>query len=105
MSPQSIRIDAVDDVFLHVGKIDQVVMPIASGSARDRAGLEAAVAADLKQNLVDASSYVVRVSPKSGAITAAPLQLRPYAAGDGNTLFDIIGNSRNGTFSSMATGQ
>jgi prepilin-type N-terminal cleavage/methylation domain-containing protein len=102
---QSIRIDAVDDVFLHIGKIDQVNMPIAAGSVRDRAGLEAAVAADVKQNLVDASSYIVRVSPKSGAITAAPLQLRPYAPGDGNTLFDIIGNSRNGTFSSTATGQ
>jgi len=103
--PQSVRIDAVDDVFLHVGKIDQVNMAIASGLTRDRTGLEAAVAADVKQNLVDTSGYIVRVSPKSGAITAAPLQLRPYAPGDGNTLFDIIGNSRNGTFSSTATGQ
>lgn len=102
---QSVRIDAVDDVFLHVGKIDQVVMPIASGSVRDRTGVEAAEVAGVKQNLTDPSSYVIRVSPKSGAITASPLQLRPYAPGDGNTLFDIIGNSRNGTFSSTATGQ
>ncbi len=104
--PQSVRIDSVEDVFLHVGRIDQVVMPLDPSNAslgRNVAGLTAAVASGTKMNLTDASSYVLRLSPKSGAITAAPIRFFTPAATD--TLGDIIGKSRLATYNSTITGQ
>lgn len=106
MGPQSVRIDSVEDVFLHVGRIDQVVMPLDPNNAsagRNVAGLTAAVASGTKMNLTDASSYVLRLSPKSGAITAAPISFFTPAAMD--TLGDIIGKSRLATYNSTITGQ
>jgi Tfp pilus assembly protein FimT len=100
------RVDSPDDVFLHVGRIDQVVMPLdpnASLRVRTRAGLEAANLAGVKMNLTDPSSYVIRISPKSGAVSAGPItQFIPEAA---DSLFDIIEKSRSGSFSSTLTGQ
>jgi prepilin-type N-terminal cleavage/methylation domain-containing protein len=106
MGPQSVRIDSVEDVFLHVGRIDQVVMPLDPSNAsagRNLAGLTAAVASGTKMNLTDASSYVLRLSPKSGAITAAPISFFTPSATD--TLGDIIGKSRLATYNSTITGQ
>ncbi len=52
----------LDDVYLHIGKNDQILFP-AMPTTSDA----------ILPNLADASSYVVRVSAKSGAISAAPL--------------------------------
>ncbi len=104
---ETVRIDAVDDVFLHVGKIDQVYMPLAPPSlVRDRNSAIAAEGQGIKQNLTDPSSYVVRISPKSGAIGASPIQLFSVnELGPTETLFDMINRSRNGAYSTTATGQ
>ena len=106
MGPQSVRIDSVEDVFLHIGRIDQVVMPLDPNNAslgRTVAGLTAAVASGTKMNLTDASSYVLRLSPKSGAITAAPISF--FAPATTDSLGDIIGKSRLATYNSTITGQ
>ena len=104
VSPQSIRIDPVDDVFLHVGRIDQVFMPVDSAlNGRSRAALELAEANGVKQNLTDPSSYILRLSPKSGAITAAPITR--FVPEPTDNLFDIVGKSRLGTYNSTITGQ
>ena len=103
MGPQSVRIDAVDDVFLHVGRIDQVAMPYNATGLRDRTSVETAAANGTKQNLTDPSTYVLRLSPKSGAISTAPI--RQFVPSPADTLFDIIAKSRGGTYSSTVTGQ
>jgi prepilin-type N-terminal cleavage/methylation domain-containing protein len=104
VNPQAVRIDPVEDVFLHIGRIDQVYMPVdTSVGGRNRTALEVAVANGVKQNLTDPSSYVLRISAKSGAITAAPI--RQYFPLAGDTLGDIIGKSRLGTYNSTITGQ
>ena len=101
---QNSRIDAVDDVFLHIGKIDQVTMPFnQSTQRRDLASVVNADSNGLKQNLTDPSGYVIRLSPKSGAISAAPI--RQFVPSGTDTLFDVIGKSRGATFSSTVTGQ
>ena len=104
VSPQSVRVDTVDDVFLHIGRIDQVFMPVdAALNGRSRAALELAEANGTKQNLTDPSSYIVRLSPKSGAISAAPITR--FLPGATDSLFDIVGKSRSGTYTSTITGQ
>ncbi len=104
VSPQSIRIDTVDDVFLHIGRIDQVIMPVdAASRSRSRAALEFAEANGVKQNLTDPSSYILRLSPKSGAITAAPITR--FVPEPTDNLFDIVSKSRLGTYNSTITGQ
>lgn len=103
LGPQSVRIDAVDDVFLHVGRIDQVTMPYNASNVRDLASVVAAAANGTKQNLTDPSTYVLRLSPKSGAISTAPI--RQFVPSPSDTLFDIIAKSRGGTYSSTVTGQ
>ena len=101
---QNSRIDAVDDVFLHIGKIDQVAMPFdPSTKRRDLASVANADSNGLKQNLTDPSGYVIRLSPKSGAISAAPI--RQFVPSGTDSLFDVIGKSRGATFSSTVTGQ
>ncbi len=106
VSPQAVRIDAVDDVFLHIGLIDQVYMPV---GGRNRAAMKFDDDNGIKQNLTDPRSYILRLSPKSGAITAAPINainsFLPPSPGDNNTLFDIVGKSRLGTYNSTITGQ
>jgi hypothetical protein len=103
-SETSVQIDCVQDVFLHVGLIDQVVMPYDPASrVRNYAAFQAAFDGGVKQNLTDPSSYVLRLSPKSGSISAAPINQFVPAASD--TYFDIIGKSRLGTYTSTLTGQ
>jgi len=104
---ETVRIDAVDDVFLHVGKIDQVYMPILSPSVvRNRNSAIAAESAGIKQNLTDPDTYVVRISPKSGAIGASPIRLFSVnELGSTETLFDMINRTRTGAYSTTATGQ
>jgi Tfp pilus assembly protein FimT len=53
-------IDAVEDIFWHIGKIDQLLIDPSNA------------ALPFQGNLIDSSSYIVRVSPTSGAITAGP---------------------------------
>ena len=103
-SETSVQIDCVQDVFLHVGLIDQVVMPYDPTSrVRNYAAFQAAFDGGVKQNLTDPSSYVLRLSPKSGSISAAPINQFVPAVGD--TYFDILGKSRLGTYTSTLTGQ
>lgn len=108
------RIDATQDIFLHIGKIDQVVMPVDPDPAvlgRNKFAFDALNASGVKQNLSDLNSYVVRLSPKSGAIIASPavsidtqigiLGLDPAAL----SLGDLIELSRRGTYSTNVTSQ
>jgi type II secretory pathway pseudopilin PulG len=108
------RIDATQDIFLHIGKIDQVVMPVDPDPAvlgRNKFAFDALNASGVKQNLSDLNSYVVRLSPKSGAITASPavsidtqigiLGLNPNDL----SLGDLIELSRRGTYSTNVTSQ
>jgi type II secretory pathway pseudopilin PulG len=108
------RIDATQDIFLHIGKIDQVVMPVDPDPAvlgRNKFAFDALNASGVKQNLSDLNSYVIRLSPKSGSITASPavsidtqigiLGLDPTAL----SLGDMIELSRRGTYSTNVTSQ
>jgi hypothetical protein len=108
------RIDTTQDIFLHIGKIDQVVMPVDPDPAvlgRNKFAFDALNASGVKQNLSDLNSYVVRLSPKSGAIIASPavsidtqigiLGLDPAAL----SLGDLIELSRRGTYSTNVTSQ
>jgi prepilin-type N-terminal cleavage/methylation domain-containing protein len=110
----SVRIDAVNDIFLHIGKIDRVTMPIDPDPqvlARNRTGFNLANASGQLQNLNDLNSYIVRLSPKSGAISAAPavgldtqiaiLGLNPATL----TYGDLVELSRRGTYNSNVTAQ
>lgn len=112
------RRDSSNDIFLHVGKIDQVVMA-RTDKVRDVAGFFNALQNGTKMNLSDASLFVLRISPKSGAITAAPqfsiqtqIELESQRRGISITdylsqvsLGDLIELSRKSTFSSEATSQ
>jgi prepilin-type N-terminal cleavage/methylation domain-containing protein len=114
----SVRIDAVNDIFLHIGKIDRITMPFDPDPqvlARNRTGFELANASGLLQNVNDLNSYIVRLSPKSGAITAAPavgiqtqiesiLQLTPAQQAALN-YGDLVELSRRGTYNSNVTAQ
>ena len=109
-----VRIDAVQDIFLHIGKIDKVAMPLDSSPqilARNRYGFESALAAGTPQNLTDLNSYIVRLSPKSGSITAAPVvgidtQISILGLNLSELNFgDLIELSRRGTYNSNVTSQ
>ena len=81
-------VETADDFFLHVGKIDQVVVPVFDNTTA--------------QNLTDPSTYVVRLSPKSGAISVAPAtQGIPTTADVGS----VIELTRQGTYGAPLTGQ
>ncbi|MDZ4849428.1 MAG: prepilin-type N-terminal cleavage/methylation domain-containing protein, partial [Pirellulaceae bacterium] len=62
------RIEPQSDVYLFVGRNDQVIRAISS------ADLALAEDTKLKPNMMDPSGYWVRISPTSGAISAAPAQ-------------------------------
>lgn len=62
------RIEPHSDVFLFVGRVDQVVR------ASSLADLASALDQNLNTNLTDATAYWVRISPASGTIAAAPAQ-------------------------------
>jgi hypothetical protein len=107
-----VRIDAVNDIFLHIGKIDKVSMAVdPSAMARNRIGFEAAVGTGAPHNLTDLNSYVVRLSPKSGSITAAPVvgidtQIGILGLDASQLSFgDLVELSRRGTYNSNVTSQ
>ncbi len=112
---ENVPIDPVDDIFLHIGRVDQVTMGDVSVSdpifpGRSRASIES-TAATTRSNLRDLSSYIIRLSPRSGSISAAPI--RDYAfqetvaglAPGAGTLGDCIQFSRQGTYGSSLTAQ
>lgn len=110
--PNLTRIDATQDIFLHIGKIDQIVMPIDPAiGGRNKAAFDAVAASGVRQNLSDLNSYIVRLSPKTGTITASPavgldtqigiLGLKP----DELSLGDLVELSRRGVYSSNVTSQ
>jgi type II secretory pathway pseudopilin PulG len=91
---------ALSDVFLHVGKTDQVRL----SEVPTATGVESA-----PQNLTDASSYVVKVSATSGSIVCAPAAayttqseltgIPPTSVGN------ILSLTRLGTLGQPLTGQ
>jgi prepilin-type N-terminal cleavage/methylation domain-containing protein len=108
------RIDATHDVFLHVGKIDRVTMPLDPDPqilGRNAFGFKGAVQLGVQNNLTDLSAYVVRLSPNSGAITASPVvnietQVSILGLNINNLNFgDMIELSRRGTYNSNVTAQ
>lgn len=99
-------IDAAEDLFLHVGRIDQVALipkvtnPVTNEMVAFPASLD------------DPSNYIVRVSPKSGTIAASPIgAIRPEDFGSGGllgerpSLGDCVSLSRKRAFAQFATGQ
>ena len=113
------RIDATQDVFLHVGKIDRVAMPLDPDPrilGRNAYGLRGAVQLGVQNNLTDLSAYVVRLSPSSGAISTSPIvsidtQISILERSDpgfnvNNLNFgDMVELSRRGTYNSNVTAQ
>ena len=108
------RIDATQDVFLHVGKIDRVAMPLDPDPrilGRNAYGLRGAVQLGVQNNLTDLSAYVVRLSPSSGAISASPIvsidtQISILGLNVNNLNFgDMVELSRRGTYNSNVTAQ
>jgi hypothetical protein len=108
------RIDATQDVFLHVGKIDRVAMPLDPDPrilGRNAFGLRGAVQLGVQNNLTDLSAYVVRLSPSSGAISASPIvsidtQISILGLNVNNLNFgDMVELSRRGTYNSNVTAQ
>lgn len=108
------RIDATQDVFLHIGKIERLTMPLDPDPqilGRNAFAYNGAAALGIQNNLTDLSAYIVRLSPNSGAITASPavnietqvsiLGLNP----SGLNLGDMIELSRRGTYNSNVTAQ
>ena len=109
-----VRIDATQDIFFHVGKIDRVTMPLdpsPSIMGRNTYGFKGAKDLGVLNNLTDLSAYVVRLSPSSGAISASPvvnidtqidiLGLNPDLLNFG----DLVELSRRGTYNSNVTSQ
>jgi len=108
------RIDATQDVFLHVGKIDRVAMPLDPDPrilGRNAFGLRGAIQLGVQNNLTDLSAYVVRLSPSSGAINASPIvsidtQVSILGLNVNNLNFgDMVELSRRGTYNSNVTAQ
>lgn len=91
-------VDAAEDLFLHMGKIDQVAIDTTS--------------VPYSRNLADPSSYIIRVSPRSGAIVAAPTgTIRPEDVGPNGllgsspTLGECVALARKRSFGQYVTGQ
>lgn len=84
-----VPIETADDFFLHIGKIDQVVVPNTSNT--------------VAQNMTDPSTFIVRLSPKSGAISVAPATLGLVSLS--TPVGDVIELSRQGTYGAPITGQ
>lgn len=115
------RIDAVQDIFLHIGKIDQITMPggspVPPGTdpfqfiGRSTTSFVAERAAGVKTNVTDLNNYVVRLSPKSGAIISAPavnIDTQMSILGlsiDALNFGDLVELSRRGTYNSNVTSQ
>ena len=83
-----IPVETADDFFLHIGKIDQVVVPVFDNNT--------------KQNLTDPSTYIVRLSPKSGAISVAPATQGIPASADVGAVLEL---TRQSTYGAPLSGQ
>ncbi|AMV31146.1 hypothetical protein VN12_03445 [Pirellula sp. SH-Sr6A] len=90
-------IDAAEDLYLHIGRIDQV---------------NVSTTVPYAGSLADPSNYVVRVSPRSGAVAASPIgAIRPEdlvaggLLGGSPSLGDCVSLSRKRAFAQFATGQ
>ena len=106
------RIDATNDLFFHIGKIDRVTMPLdPSTFARNAFALKTATRNGVLNNLTDLNSYVVRLSPTSGAISASPIvnietQTAILQLNIDNLNFgDMVELTRRGTYNSNVTAQ
>ncbi len=88
LSAVSVPVEIADDFFLHVGKIDQVVVPQFPSAE--------------KQNLTDPSTYIVRLSSKSGAISVAPATQGIPVTADVGAVLEL---SRQGTYGAPLSGQ
>ena len=88
LSAVSVPVEIADDFFLHVGKIDQVVVPVFSNA--------------IPQNLTDPSTYIVRLSSKSGAISVAPATQGIPVTADVGAVLEL---SRQGTYGAPLSGQ
>ncbi|MFN4904273.1 MAG: hypothetical protein ACK5LQ_03515 [Planctomycetota bacterium] len=108
------RIDATQDVFLHVGKLERVTMPVDADPkilGRNALAYKTAASLGVQNNLTDLSAYVVRLSPNSGAISASPvvnLETQISILGlnyNDLNLGDMIELSRRGTYNSNVTAQ
>jgi len=106
------RIDATNDLFFHIGKIDRVTMPLDSGTfARNAFALKNATRSGVLNNLTDLNSYVVRLSPSSGSISASPIvniETQTAILGlnlDNLSFGDMVELTRRGTYSSNVTAQ
>ncbi len=94
-----IPVEIADDFFLHIGKVDQVVaIPEFFDVTKT-----AAVNTSIPQNIIDPSAYVVRLSPKSGAISVAPAT-QGFVASNAK-IGDILQLSRQGTYGAPLTAQ
>ncbi len=106
------RIDATNDLFFHIGKIDRVTMPLDQGIfARNAFALKNATRSGVLNNLTDLNSYVVRLSPSSGSISASPIvniETQTAILGlniDNLSFGDMVELTRRGTYSSNVTAQ
>lgn len=94
----------VDDVYLHVGKTDQVMLPALPDATNP-----------IVANMFDEKSYVLRVSAKSGSIAAAPVAyyetqaelqgINLSALTPQNAVMTALSLSRLGVFGQPLTGQ
>ncbi len=89
-SSVSVPVEIADDFFLHIGKIDQVVVPVIDPTN------------SIKQNLTDPSTYIVRLSPKSGAISVAPATQGIPASADVGGVLEL---TRQSTYGAPLSGQ
>jgi len=87
-SAGSVPIELADDLFLHIGKLDQVVPP--------------AFDTTTVQNLTDPSMYIVRLSSKSGGLSVAPATQGVPDAADVGSVLEL---TRQGTYGASLTGQ
>ncbi len=97
-NPSFKAVDAAEDLFLHMGKIDQVSIDPTQ--------------APYSGNLADPASYIIRISPRSGAIVAAPTgAIRPEDVGPSGllgsspTLGECVALARKRSFGQYVTGQ
>jgi type II secretory pathway pseudopilin PulG len=88
-----IPVESADDLFLHIGKIDKVVIPHVPAAGED---LDS-------QNLTDPSGFVVRISAKSGGLNVAPSGNGP--APTNPSVGDVLAISRQTAFGIGVTGQ
>ncbi|MCY2973408.1 MAG: prepilin-type N-terminal cleavage/methylation domain-containing protein [Planctomycetota bacterium] len=106
------RIEPNQDVFLFVGRTDQVVFPT-DGTDLNAAGLALRRTEGAKPNMLDPTGYWIRISATNGSVAAAPTQawhvendVNEAAAGNpADSLSEMITESRALTFQSELSSQ